>query len=57
MRATAFENTLKAIVENYDNKGQSEEKYLASNKVLMAKARILLSRENDSAVIREMVNQ
>jgi hypothetical protein len=57
MRATAFENTLKAIVENYDNKGQSEERYLALNKVLMAKAKILLSRKNDSAVIREMVNQ
>jgi hypothetical protein len=57
MRATAFENTLKAIVENYDNKGQSEERYLALNKFLMAKAKILLSRKNDSAVIREMVNQ
>jgi len=55
IRALAFENTLKDLVANYD-KPQSKEAFEHNNKMIIGKARILLSRENDSAVIKEMAN-
>jgi hypothetical protein len=57
MRATAFENTLRSILSNYNNRCQSEEAYQANNKALMVKVAILLSRKKDASVIREMLNQ
>lgn len=50
MRATAFENLLKLMIEAHeqDNK-QAMDNYCA-------KAKILISRSNDASVIRELVN-
>jgi hypothetical protein len=50
MRATAFENLLKLMVQAHEQDNQQAmDNYIA-------KAQILLSRSNDASVIRELVN-
>ena len=50
MRATAFENLLKLMIQAHEQ----EDKKAMDN--LCAKGKILIRRENDASVIRELVN-
>lgn len=50
MRATAFENLLKLMIEAHEQ----EDKQAMDN--YCTKAKILIRRENDASVIRELVN-
>lgn len=53
MRAQAFENLLKLIVDEYKY-GSRTGPHMDN---LIAKAQILLSRENDVSVLRELLNR
>lgn len=50
MRANAFEKLLKLLVEADENKNEM------AKANLLTKGRILLSRENDASVLRELLN-
>lgn len=61
MRAKAFENLLKRIEDTWDNMPISDDvcwsEQWTTMQALVTKSKILRSRQNDEAVIRELINQ